>query len=48
MSTFKLITSTKFNDIIPVSKYRSDRTGLSVILADVEGPDVNGYFLLGK
>jgi hypothetical protein len=32
---------------IPVAKYRSKKTGLSVCIAQVEGPLVNGYFCLG-
>ncbi|XP_060600571.1 uncharacterized protein C05D11.1-like [Ruditapes philippinarum] len=31
---------------IPVAKYRSKKTGLSVCIAQVEGPLVNGYFCL--
>lgn len=48
MSHFKLISSTKASDIIPVNKYVSEKTGLTVIIADVEGPLVNGYFCLGN
>ncbi|XP_063704870.1 uncharacterized protein C05D11.1-like [Culicoides brevitarsis] len=43
---FKLEASVKANGRIPVRKYKSDKTGLSVILADIEGPVVNGYFCL--
>ncbi|XP_047987418.1 uncharacterized protein C05D11.1-like [Leguminivora glycinivorella] len=46
MSHFKLISSTKASDVIPVNKYKSERTGLTVIIADVEGPVVNGFFCL--
>lgn len=46
MSKFELITTTKLNGTIPVHKYRSDRTGLTVVLGEVEGPVVNGYFTL--
>uniref|UniRef100_A0A1L8DTH1 Putative zn2+-dependent endopeptidase insulinase superfamily protein n=1 Tax=Nyssomyia neivai TaxID=330878 RepID=A0A1L8DTH1_9DIPT len=46
MSSFKLICSTKANGKIPVHKYRSESTGLTLILAEVEGPVVNGYFAL--
>lgn len=31
---------------VPVTKYRSKRTGLHIVLARVEGPLVNGYFTL--
>uniref|UniRef100_A0A336KC94 CSON007777 protein n=1 Tax=Culicoides sonorensis TaxID=179676 RepID=A0A336KC94_CULSO len=43
---FKLLANVKVNDRIPVRKYKSEKTGLTVILADVEGPVVNGYFCL--
>lgn len=33
---------------VPVTKYRSKKTGLVVCTAQVEGPLVNGYFCLGK
>ncbi|XP_052757845.1 uncharacterized protein C05D11.1-like [Galleria mellonella] len=46
MSHFKLITSTKASDVIPVNKYVSEKTGLTVIIAEVEGPLVNGFFCL--
>lgn len=44
----KLLTSAKVNGTIPVYKYESERTGLKVVLAQVEGPLVNGYFTLGN
>lgn len=47
MSHFKLISSTKASDVIPVNKYVSEKTGLKVIIADVEGPLVKGFFSLG-
>ena len=31
---------------IPVRKYRSSATGLTIALAEVEGPVVNGFFTL--
>ncbi|XP_045538857.1 uncharacterized protein C05D11.1 [Papilio machaon] len=46
MSHFKLISTTKASDVIPVNKYVSEKTGLKVIIANVEGPVVNGYFCL--
>ncbi|XP_075992092.1 uncharacterized protein C05D11.1-like [Anticarsia gemmatalis] len=46
MSHFKLISSTKASDIIPVNKYVSEKTGITVIIAGVEGPLVNGFFCL--
>lgn len=48
MSKFDLICSTYLNGLIPVTKYKSQRTGLTVILGEIEGPVVNGYFTLGK
>ena len=44
---FKLIAFEKVNGIINVSKFRSNKTGLTVVVAQVEGPVVNGYFALG-
>ncbi|XP_023940312.1 uncharacterized protein C05D11.1 [Bicyclus anynana] len=46
MSHFKLISSTNASDAIPVNKYVSEKTGLTVIIANVEGPLVNGFFCL--
>ncbi|XP_053606710.1 uncharacterized protein C05D11.1-like [Plodia interpunctella] len=46
MSHFKLISSTKASDVIPINKYVSGKTGLTVVIADVEGPVVNGFFCL--
>lgn len=43
---FRLITETKLNGRIPVRKFKSTRTGLSVVLCDVDGPVCNGYFVL--
>jgi hypothetical protein len=45
---FELICALKANDLIPVHKYKSSVTGLTVVIAEVEGPIVNGYFCLGK
>jgi len=44
---YELQYSGKVNDIIPVCKYRSRRTGLCIVVAEVPGPLVNGYFCLG-
>ncbi|XP_039445648.1 uncharacterized protein C05D11.1-like [Culex pipiens pallens] len=43
---FQLVSSAKANGVIPVRKYRSEKTGLTVIVGEVEGPLVNGYFAL--
>lgn len=47
-NNFELLCSMKCNNLIPVSKYRSPRTGLTVVIASVEGPVVKGYFTVGK
>ncbi|PNF33802.1 Uncharacterized protein C05D11.1 [Cryptotermes secundus] len=44
--SFELICSLKANDLVPVHKYKSNATGLIVVIAEVEGPVVNGYFCL--
>ncbi|XP_064616831.1 uncharacterized protein C05D11.1-like [Liolophura sinensis] len=46
MSGFDYLFTAHANESIPVSKYKSQRTGLSVFIAQVEGPLVNGYFCL--
>jgi len=43
---YEEIASLKANNHIPVQKFRSKRTGLTVIISQVEGPVVNGYFCL--
>lgn len=48
MSALKHITTVLANDTIPVHKYKSERTGLTVVIGEVKGPIVNGYFALGK
>lgn len=48
MSTLKHIASAFANGRIPVNKYKSELTGLTVVIGEVEGPLVNGFFTLGK
>lgn len=48
MSHFMLISSTKAFDAIPLNKYVSKKTGITVVIAEVEGPIVNGFFSLGE
>ena len=48
MGNFEHVCSLKSNDIVSVHKYKSKKTGLTVYIADVEGPVVCGYFCLGK
>nr|XP_018913326.1 PREDICTED: uncharacterized protein C05D11.1-like [Bemisia tabaci] len=45
-NSFEHLFSSKANDSIAVHKYRSSKTGLTVVIADVDGPVVNGYFCL--
>jgi len=45
---YALQYSGKVNDIIPVCKYRSLKTGLRIVVAQVQGPLVNGYLCLGR
>lgn len=43
---FKHICSSKANNLIPVHKYRSENTGITVLIGEVDGPVVKGYFAL--
>lgn len=45
MSDFKLLHEFTSNGI-KISKYCSTKTGLSIVLADIEGPIVEGAFIL--
>ncbi|XP_065176608.1 uncharacterized protein C05D11.1-like [Sycon ciliatum] len=45
-SQFEKVNSTDLDPGVRVSKYRSPRTGLTVCVADVPGPVVNGFFCL--
>ncbi|XP_066250958.1 uncharacterized protein C05D11.1-like [Euwallacea similis] len=45
-SNFELCYSLKAFNRIPVSEYISKKTGLTVCIAQVDGPVVNGYFCL--
>ena len=36
------------NEVIPIIKYKSKKTGITVFISEVEGPLVNGYFALGN
>lgn len=46
MASYELISSAIVSDIIPIKKYRSKESGLTVCIANVGGPLVNGYFCL--
>jgi len=48
MEGFELISTAIVSDIIPIRKYRSKATGITVCIANVDGPLVNGYFCLGE
>ncbi|KRT80126.1 Peptidase [Oryctes borbonicus] len=43
---FELMYSSKAYNRIPVHEYRSKETGLTLVIAEVEGPVVNGFFCL--
>ena len=43
---FSQVSSIKANNKIPVEKWKSEQTGLTVTVAQVDGPVVNGYFCL--
>lgn len=47
-TSFELVHQVLAYGQVPVHFYRSKRTGLTVILAEVDGPVVNGYFTLGE
>ncbi|XP_015438659.1 PREDICTED: uncharacterized protein C05D11.1-like [Dufourea novaeangliae] len=44
MGGFELVYSVKTNDTIPVHVYKSTNTGITVCIAEVDGPLVYGYF----
>ncbi len=46
-AAFKVVRKTRANGLIDVAKYVSAKSGLTVTIADVEGPMVNGYLCLG-
>lgn len=48
MASLKHINTVFANGRIPVHKYKSELTGLTVVIGEVEGPLVNGFFTLGK
>ena len=45
-SHWEKISSFRLSDGFPIIKYRSNKTGLTVVLAKAESPIVNGYFCL--
>ncbi|KAJ8921035.1 hypothetical protein NQ315_015831 [Exocentrus adspersus] len=46
MGNFQLLHSLQAYNRIPISEYISTKTGLTVVIAEVDGPVVNGYFCL--
>lgn len=44
---YELLYSLNAYNRIPVHEYRSKETGLTVVIAEVDGPVVNGFFCLG-
>lgn len=47
MSSLKHISTVHANGTIPVHKYCSKLTGMTVVIGEVEGPLVSGDFMLG-
>ncbi|XP_044752458.1 uncharacterized protein C05D11.1-like [Coccinella septempunctata] len=45
-SSFQLVYSTKAYNKIPIFEYESTTTGLTVVIAEVDGPIVNGFFCI--
>ncbi len=43
---FEEVYSTTVNGLIPVRKYKSKHSPLRVVIADVDGPIVSGFFCL--
>ena len=43
---WELQSRLNLSGVLPVYKYKSKRTGLSVVLAQADSPIVNGYFCL--
>ena len=48
VGSFKLVYDVVSNGKIHVRMYKSVDTQLTVAIADIEGPLVNGYFCLGE
>ena len=46
ISHWQLVSSFSLSPSIPVYKFRSNLTGLQVVVAEAESPIVNGYFCL--
>jgi hypothetical protein len=48
MEFFELEAEFRANGIIPVKKFRSKESPLSVYFADVDSQVINGYFCFGE
>lgn len=48
MSAFKHISSVLSNDRFPVHKYKSETTGLTIVIGEVNGPIINGNIVVRK
>ena len=48
IDSFKLVYDVVADKKIPVRMYKSNETQLSVAIAQIEGPLVDGYFCLGN
>lgn len=48
MSSLKHIFTAHANGTIPVHRYKSELTGMNVVIGEVEGPLVAGDILLGN
>ncbi|XP_017774305.1 PREDICTED: uncharacterized protein C05D11.1-like [Nicrophorus vespilloides] len=46
VGSYELLYSLKAYNKVPVHEYKSTKTGLTVVIAEVDGPVVNGYFCL--
>lgn len=47
-TSFELVHQVLAYGKVPVHHYKSKRTGLTLILTEVDGPIVKGYFTIGK
>ena len=48
MEDFEQLYLGKVDSRIPVYKYLAKRSGVRIVVAQVEGPLVNGFFCLGN
>lgn len=48
MGGFQLACFIKADDMVPVHIYKSVNSGITVAIAEVDGPVVSGYFIFGN